>query len=104
MDVPIKMTETQLILVWVLLGILLVWLSACLFLAFRPNSKKSALSDDHTSTTSFPQVAPQLHTVVRASNVAVSPAASSAHIPSSAEAQPVTYTTDIPGEPTRIAR
>src|SRR5690242_19968289 len=97
------MTETQLILVGILLGILLTWLSACLFLAFRPTSQKSAQFSDQASVANFPQVAPQLHTVVRASNVAVSSSISSAHTPSSAEALPVTYKTDIPGEPTRLA-
>jgi len=61
-DIPTTMTQTQLLLIWLLIGLLLTWMVVFAMLALKPEPEKK-LEPDHPSrsTSSFPQ----LHVIVQ---------------------------------------
>ena len=62
MDIPTTLTSTQLLLIWMLIGLLLAWMIVFAMLALKPEpGKKSEPDHPGWSTGSFPQ----LHVIVQ---------------------------------------
>ncbi len=62
MDIPTTLTQTQLLLIWMLIGFLLAWMIVFAMLALKPEpGKKSEPEHAGRATGSFPQ----LHVIVQ---------------------------------------
>ncbi len=62
MDIPTTLTSTQLLLIWMLMGLLLAWMIVFALLALKPEpGKKSEPEVPGWPTSSFPQ----LHVIVQ---------------------------------------